>query len=78
MLLNRDNDRLTVARLLNSRWVYGFKDSVTITETFYFDSDGVVSGFVGEYEKNWMLEDGLLRIVDSTGTQTLPFRVVFF
>jgi FkbM family methyltransferase len=77
MLLNRDNDRLTVARLLNSRWVYGFKDSVTITETFYFDSDGVVSGFVGEYEKNWMLEDGLLRIVDSTGTQTLPFRVVF-
>jgi hypothetical protein len=75
MLLKRGSSHLTEARLIGARWVFGFKDSGIITDSFYFGANRSIENYQGEFEKSWRLEDGTLKICDAAGNVTLSFHV---
>jgi hypothetical protein len=75
MLLERGNGHLTESRLITSRWVFGFKDSAVITDSFYFAADGSIENYSSDYEKTWKIENGLLNIFGTSGNCTLTFHV---
>jgi len=75
MLLERGSRHLTENRLVGTRWIFGFKDSNVITDSFYFAADGSIENYDSEYEKSWRIEDGLLKIYGVSGNITLIFHV---
>jgi len=75
MLLERGSGHLSENRLIGSRWIFGFKDSSVITDSFYFGADGSLESYSGEYEKTWKIDDGILKIYGASGNVTLIFHV---